>query len=243
MIEEALRYLVSLGKPHIHQQEDLTYSDEKLTVIAPPEKPTVLVNTLQGLVDLVKTAKIDHIDGGTVAVHIVSPTQVDVIDTDADPYGRRHVFVRATVPAEGKFAFGQFLDPERFIIGLNANFQYVAVDGQDNDWAYVLKVASNIAHEESLSLADDGVSQTAAMKQGVVLRTTETLKSRVNLAPYRTFVEFDQPVSMFLLRAAKNARDEITLALFEADGGRWKLKAADAIKEWLSKQLDLTIVR
>jgi hypothetical protein len=244
MIQEALHYLVGLGRPHIHKEGDLTYTQDTLEVIAPPAKPTVQVSTLQAIVDLVEEAQIDDIESREICAHIVSPTQVNIIDSKADEYGRRRVFVSATAPAEGRFQFGQFLDTERFIIGLNSGFQTVLIDGQDNDWTYVLKVASGIAHEESLSLADDGISQTAAMKQGIVLRSTEILKSRVNLAPWRTFAELDQPVSTFLLRAAKNNHDQLTLALFEADGGRWKIDAAKRIADWLSAKLTAgTVIR
>jgi len=71
------------------------------------------------------------------------------------------------------------------------------------------------------------------MKAGVTLKAEETLRPIVNLAPYRTFAEIDQVVSRFIFRAQGN-ENGAKLALFEADGGRWRLDATAAIKSWLS---------
>ena len=54
----------------------------------------------------------------------------------------------------------------------------------------------------------------------------------VNLAPYRTFAEIDQVVSQFVFRARVGS-GSANLALFEGDGGRWRLSAVAAIKAWL----------
>jgi hypothetical protein len=67
----------------------------------------------------------------------------------------------------------------------------------------------------------------------VALKAEETLRPIVNLAPYRTFSEIDQVVSRFIFRAHADA-EGAELALFEADGGRWRLAAVQAIATWLS---------
>jgi hypothetical protein len=67
-----------------------------------------------------------------------------------------------------------------------------------------------------------------------VLKTAEKIRARVTLAPYRTFREVEQPRSEFLFRLRNKAPDNLPeCALFEADGGRWKLDAMLTIKEWL----------
>jgi hypothetical protein len=104
------------------------------------------------------------------------------------------------------------------------------------DLDYVIRAASNIAAESGVTNADDGIAQRVEMRQGVVLKGETTLTPRVNLAPYRTFAEIDQVISTFIFRARPNG-NAVTLALFEGDGGRWRLSATAAIKAWLSAQI------
>lgn len=55
----------------------------------------------------------------------------------------------------------------------------------------------------------------------------------VHLQPYRTFLEVAQPASDFLLRIDKDGHP----ALYEADGGAWKLEAKRSIAAYLGGQL------
>ena len=55
----------------------------------------------------------------------------------------------------------------------------------------------------------------------------------VTLRPYRTFNEVAQPASQFVFRINKSAN----LALFEADGGKWKLEAVERIANYLKNEL------
>lgn len=59
-----------------------------------------------------------------------------------------------------------------------------------------------------------------------------TTRPIINLRPYRTFQELEQPASDFLIRL-----DERYIRFIEADGGMWKLEARKAIKEYLEKEL------
>jgi hypothetical protein len=61
----------------------------------------------------------------------------------------------------------------------------------------------------------------------------------VKLSPFRTFIEVEQPESLFVLRGRKGPQ----WALFEADGGLWKIKAIQNIKNWLEKkELNVPII-
>lgn len=59
----------------------------------------------------------------------------------------------------------------------------------------------------------------------------------VKLTPYRTFLEVKQPASDFIFRMKQDKYDGIVCAIFEADGGAWKMEAAHRIKEYLQKEL------
>lgn len=63
------------------------------------------------------------------------------------------------------------------------------------------------------------------------------IPSPVRLKPYRTFTEVDQPESDFVFRMKEDKYDGVQCALFEADGGAWKLHAMESIQEYLEEQL------
>ena len=113
------------------------------------------------------------------------------------------------------------MNTENFIIGLQSCFQRTYIEKPDGkvigDWEYVLKVASNVSAESKVTNSDDEISQSVDMAKGIVLKEQATLKSRVMLAPFRTFSEIDQPLSTFVFRVEQNG--SIHLALFERMAG------------------------
>jgi hypothetical protein len=238
-IVEAINKIVSLSAPNIHEDGHLQYTDKKLSLLYPPSPDAVKCSTLQGLVDLYGTS-IDDVGSGTVLFHITSPTTVEMISKVADEYGRRRVWAEAKYPECQTFPFGSWLNPESFIIAAQQGFQRVKVENDDGsfvkDLDYVLQIASKITGEQSVSHDDDGFAQRVTVKQGVALKTETTLRPMVQLAPYRTFAEIDQVLSQFVFRARIQS-DSPQLALFEGDGGRWKLGAAANIKAWLKGEL------
>lgn len=242
MLAEFVAKILTLGEPHVIEQEDLKYSDKSLQLIVPPAPAAVQIQTLQGLVDLHGAELDDAKSKGDVLVHVADALTVEVVSRVSDQkFGRRRVWVESAYPASCKhFPFGQWLSPESFIIGCQAGFQRVKIENADGtmtpDLDYVLRVASAISAEEIETSQDDGVSQKVGMRRGVVLQGQETIRPVVNLAPYRTFAEIDQVVSGFVFRARKG-NTGIELALFEADGGRWVLDAVAAITIWLKEKL------
>ena len=84
-----------------------------------------------------------------------------------------------------------------------------------------------------LSSVDNGISQEVSVRTGAVLKEQQTVQPIVRLQPYRTFLEVEQPASDFLLRLDKEGRP----ALYEADGGAWKLEAKRSIAAYLGEQL------
>lgn len=94
---------------------------------------------------------------------------------------------------------------------------------------------------ESGSLAeygDDGVSQKATVKTGIASKGEALVPNPVTLMPYRTFVEVDQPISNFIFRMKEDKYSKgIQCALYEADGGAWKIEAMENIKIYLVNEL------
>lgn len=233
---DAIGKILGLAPPNMQSFGDLHYTDKPLTLIYPPSPEAVECSTLQGLVDLF-IADLDDVKPENVLVHITSPTSVELISKDSDDYGRRRTWVKAEYPGCESFKFGAFLGPESFLIAAQQGFQRVKIENEDGsfklDLDYVLGVASKITAENATDHEDDGFAQRVAVRQGIALKAETVLKPTVNLAPYRTFAEIDQPLSQFVFRA-RIGGESVQLALFEGDGGRWKLGAVAAIKAWLS---------
>ena len=85
--------------------------------------------------------------------------------------------------------------------------------------------------------SDDGVTQKATIKTGLASKGAAIVPNPVTLKPYRTFLEVDQPASDFIFRM-KEYSGSIGCALFEADGGAWKIEAMQNIKTYLQKELE-----
>lgn len=229
MLKEAIEKILSLQAPNVADYGGLRYSDKTLIAVKAPLDDQVHVATLSGLVELVK-ADINAISEEAIYLHIESPKKVSLKEVHCNQWGDRQFHLVATLPEYGRFAFGQYQDQEAFMIGLQTYF----VHGEDDaDMAYVLQIAGKLKAEQVQQSDDDGVTQSVALRTGVVLSTETKVKRTVKLRPYRTFREVTQPASEFVFRL-RNHKDEVpALALFVADGEMWQHEAMQSIKAYL----------
>jgi len=219
---EAIEYIVGLGVTDIYEENGQHYSTNKLHLLEEPRAAQLEVHSLSGIVEYLKS----KFDGEfAMMVHVESPTEVTVF-TQLNNDRKREYLVRATAMLPS-FRFENWYDPETFNIKLQSAF----VQNVDRD--VVLKVVGNIKEEDVKTYGDNGVTQTVTAKVGVAQVGQVEVPNPVSLAPYRTFVEVEQPPSNFVFRM-KNGP---TAALFEADGGAWKLEAMKNIKTYLEEQL------
>lgn len=206
--------------------------DQFLTrpVFAPPVEATAEtlgVHTLTGLVDYL-SANIDKVTPESHAIHIVSPTEVNLVGVLGGRPKRRDVLLAAEANPCA-FSFGSFQSCEQFNIALQSLF------ADAGDRADVLKIVGNIKEEVVGQFDDDGVTQTVTARAGVARVSEVPVPNPVHLAPYRTFAEVEQPLSPFVLRMKKGMAEGTTptCALFEADGAKWKLAAIEAVAKYL----------
>lgn len=209
----------------------------RLEAVPDPQLSALEVGTLQGLKDLIAN-RFEQASPATPAdmvqvedrlLHVVSHKQVNLISKTSDTWGRRLVIAAAKMPEVEGFSFAKYYDHESFTVALLSMF----VPSPDRD--YLLRISANITSEAVKNSDDDGITQIASTRKGAALKTQEALRNRVKLAPFRTFREVEQPASEFIFRV-KQDRDgqDPTLALFEADGGAWKLEAMAHIAGALS---------
>ena len=237
LTKEALQYLVESGiKPHERIQQ---LSDGRLftidvqgdvTEIQPTvylAKNTLHINTLTGLVNYIK-ANLER-SGSSFLLHVENEKTVSLnglLTID----GRRETLVEATaiIPS---FPFNRYIDAEEFIIAFQSKF----VNTPDRE--KLLKVMGNVTESNVKTTGDDGVSQSVEIKQGIASKAEVLVPNPVTLAPYRTFLEVEQPESEFIFRMQKGP----TGAIFEADGGAWRNQAISNIRDYLKEELSQQI--
>lgn len=201
----------------------------------PPEERVspLQISTLTGLLDFIKLQPIWFAENA-VFVHVMSPTEVQLV---GDIVGRQKERDRWAIASCSNiigsgFKFGTWLLPEEFVIAVQTNF--VETDNR----AKLLQLVGSLSDDTSKSLRDDGISQTATVRSGVSMVGEVKIKNPVSLAPYRTFREIEQPEGDFVLRLQKGRNDKPELALWQADGGAWKLQAMNSIKTYLEGHLE-----
>ncbi|MGB7985079.1 MAG: hypothetical protein WCF54_07965 [Terracidiphilus sp.] len=195
-------------------------------------KPTLQLATLSGLKEAA-ALKVGEL-GDHVAFHVVDYLRVDLIDTNADEFGKRHIYATAQHAVETPFRFNTYLDVEDFIIGLRSSFYFVEGDGEC-DALTVQRFVSNLESGITVNVADDGVSQSLEVKAGTVNKqAVKVPASGVNLVPWRTFRDVAPVSSKFLLRVRQVKDAPPLVALFEIDQ-KWKLDTMQEIGKWLEK--------
>ena len=198
---------------------------------------TLTFGTLAGLVGYVR-GNHDGIVLDQLLLHVEGPASVLLLGPLAGHFRQRAILAEANLEAFGwkPMAFGQWTDLESFVIAVQAGM----VDTKER--AALLKLLGNVKDEAVRQTSDDGVTQTVVAKQGAALVADVPVPNPVVLAPYRTFMEVEQPVSRFVLRLRTGGPQ---VALFEADGGAWKLEAVKRVAAHLTeavKDLGVAVV-
>lgn len=200
----------------------------------PVQEPALLaLSTLTGLVDYVELNR-DEIDLAKCVLHVEGPRCVSLRGRLTGEWQQRFTYAVATcegvLGAAGKFRFDEYGDHESVIVALQALF----ADAWDR--SEVLGLLGGIKDGSVRQFDDNGVTQEVTARAGLTLVSNVSVPSPVVLAPYRTFRELEQPASAFVLRLkAGNPLPQV--ALFEADGGQWKLEAITRIRTWLAEKL------
>lgn len=237
MIQKALQYIVGLREAKVQDIHFVnggaeTYSDKELHRLSPyiPRATAIEMHTLTSLVDYIK-ANIDHMAEHMI-IDVESPECVSMYSQlDIERKREYLVEVKARVP---EFSFDSFMDKEKFVINIQSKF----IDDPNSDRAEVLHFAGTVEAGTIATYGDDGVSQKATVKTGIASKNEDIVPNPVKLRPYRTFLEVEQPVSEFIFRMREGMRGGIECAIFEADGGAWKMAATKAIKDYLQFELE-----
>lgn len=209
------------------------YRWEALRIPVPEDEPApdpLKLFTLDGVIEYVRENVEGLIPekeaGERLILHVVDEKNVVLLGKPSAHRKERPTIVscEAHVP---NIVFGRHVDVDEFNTMLQSKF--IETEARDE----LFKVLKSLTNEQSMQVAEDGVSQVITVKQGVSLASNCQFKNPVPLAPMRTFSEIEQPESNFVLRVDRDAN----IALFEADGGAWKNAAVARIKDYLKWRL------
>ena len=268
MLKEFIEKIVALapaptfveakGKPNFYllPQPDgswqrLDYDQEEKA----PKVPVALaIHTLEGLADYIgsnidsratkladseASGKPAHDVWGRHMLHVVSETEVKLISATHPYHQTREEVVVARFESlfgNTKFQFGTFMPMETAMIGLLSLFE------DTPERADLMKILGNVKSNKVITATDDGVTQEVEVRFGAAFSERAALHGDVQLQPYRTFREVAQPASAFRVRLRDGAEGQLpSVAIYETDGGAWKLDAIRNIGEWLAENVEAEI--
>jgi hypothetical protein len=227
MIREALQYIVGMSKPEIVNIDGKQYSDRELFRANEKEnlvKP-LQISTLTGLVDYIKVNP-DKISEKTEIMILVNSESSVTVMSNYNDDAERHTYIKCNAITP-RITFESFMDTEKFNIMLQSCFL------QNPDRDTILRVIGTIKEENVKTTGDNGISQSVVAKTGLSLFEEVIVPNPVTLIPFRTFIEVEQPESKFVFRM----KDGPSAALYEADGGEWRLASMLRIKAYLENKL------
>lgn len=222
--KEALEYLMQLKDFTTLRLDGDQFSTRPLIRIHEAAPTVFTTKSLAGIVELINQEH-THPRLSDLIIHVTEPTKVDVHSVLRDDLGRFHIYSAIAEPPAHEF--GAYMTLEKMIIRLKSTF--VPTETRDE----LIKLLGSIKEDHVKTSSDDGISQTVAAKTGIATVSNVTLPPIIKLAPYRAFIEVEQPEGEFLLRL----RNGPEAALFEADGGAWKTQARKSIKEYFLEKL------
>lgn len=224
MDRTAIEKIVELCEPHIIERNGYEYSDKALSVIKEPAVETMEFHTLNGLI---YTLRSEHANfNGPLIINVKDEDTVVVYAAVNSSDRQREIPYEASAELID-VPFDRRLSYEAMMIALRSKFV------ETPELLDLVKLLGTITEENSATAADDGFTQTVVVRKGIVTKGTTAVKPIVKLKPYRTFNEVDQPESEFLVRLSDGAQ----VALYEADGGAWKLRARRNIADYLKENL------
>ena len=202
-----------------------TYSDKPLNLIRKEYKlpNTIHVSGLDGICQLIKK-EIGDFGGKNLFVEVVDYNIVKVFTAYIEDFNRAWLY-EAHADAPGLKSGWRELD--NALIELRS--LCIPADGVNK----LISTLSTVSFNEGMEISDNGMSQSVKVKTGVSLNQMAKVEPRIELQPFRTFLEVEQPASEFVVRVDKQKG----LGLFEADGGIWKLEAKRNIARYFEKEL------
>ncbi|MCK5614019.1 hypothetical protein KAR91_69795 [Candidatus Pacearchaeota archaeon] len=206
------------------------WASSKDPVVDDPRHVNICVSSLSAISGYM-LANREGFKAEDVFIHVDSPENVFLMQKAGHRNKRTCLMTAGLDNDVARFPFCQFMSTEEFIIGLMSRFEDMG------ERADIVSIASSLRSEKSLQADDTGATTNYEAKNGVVTLSGVKIPDVIELYPFRTFRQVEQPGSAFLFRYRADENGRITVALFEADGGAWKHKAMESIAQYFKKEI------
>jgi hypothetical protein len=167
---------------------------------------------------------------GKAVVVIDEEFGVQLLSEPKEEDRKRTTYAYAKWPMT-QFSFGCYYPMEQFLIAIQTLFVQTTQSKQ------LFMDMKDMRIDDSVHMEDNGMSMKVAVQHGVSSASIQMEQVPViqTLKPLRYFTEAEQVESPFLLRLSGTSETGVKAALFEADGGAWKIKAAENIASKLGE--------
>lgn len=225
MLRDFVNRIAQMAAPTFKEVDDCVYADKEMFLVQEKKQMPQCIE-LTGLDSVCKLVRneADHV-GLQIFIQVKDYRTVEVftsLDSDEDRLSLYRC--QADTP---RVTVDRYIPYENAVIELRS--LYIPTE----DTAYLLELLSSISSESKVTSTDNGVTQKVEARSGIALNSMVTVKPRVSLCPFRTFLEVGQPESEFLLRIS----DKGEVGLYQADGGVWKLEATRNVAAYFEREL------
>jgi len=163
-------------------------------------------------------------------INIRNYRRADILSQKCDILGKRNRWLIAEPDLPG-YELNCFLEMTKAIIALKTKFK------QTEQIDTLVKTLGNITSSKVNTVLDDGITQKVEMAEGITLSKSDKMPLFVNLIPYFTFFDVDQPEIPFLIRLREGGQGLPVVGLFPADGGLWKEKCIGKIRDFFAQRI------
>lgn len=231
MIRDAIEKILNMARPEVVEIDDRQYllqgRDPAVEIFPDP----LQVYNLSGVIDYCCE---DPEEFENFVLHVADYNKVVLYKSMDGPFNQRPVLVKS-VSRDCGFKFGLSYNYEEFMVAIYTSF------APNDDRDYILKFISGVRVDTGSKVEDNGITQVLTAKTGASSLVKDIpIKNVLNLKPYRTFSEIDQPESVFVFRM-KVVDGQPVFTIHEADGAAWKQVAILRIKDYLAEQIKKTI--
>lgn len=231
MLKEAIEKIVSLANPMVSEVRGNTFvfgKDGNFMQVEPDLEMVgeITLNSLDAMVKFVTSEATRLTDS---ILYLTIPNHLTVkcfTSPDVECKNLRTALYEAKATDVPGWGEKMQLSFEEAQIALRTRFQ------KTPDTEYAQKLLSDITTGCKVTYNDNGVATNIVTQQGVALQGKTTIRPIINLRPYRTFQEVEQPASDFLIRV-----NDRYITFIEADGGMWKLAARKTVADYLEEKL------
>ncbi len=230
-LQLAIETAQAAGEIETVEVDGRTYYRDNLKEFIEPKSDAFTVHTLDAV------AKYCNADpdslSGNIMVRVVDPTKATVCGYLRDDRQREY-FLNCNAYGAGNFErnLNHYHGHIDMMIFLQTHFV------KTETLTRLLGQLGNIDDEESINIADDGMTQEITVKKGAAIRETDNVQNPVLLIPRRSFPEIElDPVPFIVRLEARPAGGMPSIGIFESDGGNWKVDAVNKAGAYLADKL------